>query len=167
MTGEATDCKRTQDKLYRCRQSFTVTRHRSAYSPATARRRWVTWKFLFMVLFLFLTGCGWFESEEFPAELLGRWVTKNPKYEGCYMIIETDTIVFNASDGNLYVNEIEKVESAIEFGRKIYHITYSDKENIEYLLSVIVLKGSKKGRLQFYNQRYLEWNKMDLSKETR
>jgi hypothetical protein len=60
---------------------------------------------------------------------------------------------------------IEKIESTTEFGRKVYHITCSDKENIEYMLSVIVLKGSKKGRLQFYNQRDLEWNKMDLNKE--
>jgi hypothetical protein len=167
MSGEVTGRKGTGDKMCRICQNFPGTRQRSVANPSMARRQWAAWNFIFifLVLLLSLTGCGWFEEEEFPTELLGRWVTNNPKYEGCYMIIETDTIVFHATDNNLYVSAIEKIESATEFGRKVYHITYSDKENIEYLLSVVVLKGSKIGRLQFYNQRYIEWNKMDLSKE--
>ena len=165
MTGESAGRKRTEGKVWRFCQKIPDTRQRSADSQPMARRRWVAWKFLFLVLFLSLAGCGWFESEEFPKELLGRWVTDNPKYQGCYMKIDENAIVFNASDSNLYVSTIKKVETDIEFGRKVHHIIYTDKEDIEYLLSVIVLKGSKTGRLQFYNQRYLEWNKMDLSRE--
>jgi hypothetical protein len=161
--------KREHDRTvrHRLRQSFVNVRQRTVSRAATSNR-WISkWKFIFFIFafFLFLNGCGYFESEEFPKELLGRWVTKNPRYKGCYMIIEMDTIVFHAADGSLLVNTIEKVESADEFGQKIYHITYSDVENIEYLLSVIYMKGTKHGRLQFYNQRYLEWNKLALSKE--
>ncbi|MFC1488623.1 hypothetical protein ACFL6B_02120 [Thermodesulfobacteriota bacterium] len=165
MSGEVTDRKRTGERVCWICQNTPDIRQRSVANPSMARRPWAAWNFIVIVLLLSLTGCGWFEDEEFPTELLGRWVTNNPNYKECYMIIKTDTIVFHATDNNLYVSTIEKIESATEFGRKVYHITYSDKENIEYLLSVIVLTGSKKGRLQFYNQRYIEWNKMGLSKE--
>jgi len=152
----------TKDKMWRLCQDISDTRqHHAAYLLLSQRQR-ITWKYvvLFIALLLSLTGCGWFEKQEFPKELLGQWYPENSKYEGCYMIIDKESITFNAADNNLYVNLIEKVETTIEFGRKVYHIFYSDKEGIDHLLSVILLKGSKKGQLQFYNQRYLEWERL-------
>lgn len=167
MNRGVTGRKLTGDKVYWLCQYFPDIIQHTVANLAMMHRRLAAWKFkfLFLALLLSFTSCGWFESDEFPTELLGRWVTDNPKYKGCYMIIETETIVFNTTENNLYKTAIEKIESATEFGRKVFHITYSDKDNIEYMLSVIVLKGGKKARLQFYNQRDLEWNRMDLNEE--
>ncbi len=115
-------------------------------------------------LSLFLYGCGVFKDEGVPKEILGHWETDAPGYEGCFMDISEATISFHTVEQTTDVNFIQKVERVEKNGEKIYNIHYENRDGDKFLLSVTVMQGSGKVTLQFYNQKYLTWNKVDWTK---
>jgi hypothetical protein len=117
-----------------------------------------------MAASLFIAGCGVFQEEGVPKELMGHWETDAPGYQGCFMDITEATISFHTVKGTTDVNFIQKVERTQKNGAFVYDINYENMDGDEFLLSVTVLGGGEKGVLQFYNQKYLTWNKVDWTK---
>jgi hypothetical protein len=112
-----------------------------------------------------LFGCGLFDdSETFPRAILGHWETDAPGYEQCYMDITETTISFHTIEGTTDVNFIQKIERTEKDGDTVYDIHYENRDGDEFLLSVTLSGANQKGTLQFYNQKYLTWNKVDWTK---
>jgi hypothetical protein len=80
------------------------------------------------------------------------------------MDITDATISFHTVEGTTDVNFIQKVERTQKNGVRVYDIHYENMDGDEFLLSVTVPGEGEKGTLQFYNQKYLTWNKVDWTK---
>ena len=99
-----------------------------------------------------------------PKEIIGHWETDASGYESCFMDINESTISFHTVEGTTDVNFIQRVERSEKDGEKVYDIHYENRDGDEFLLSVTLQGGGKKVSLQFYNQKYLTWNKVDWTK---
>jgi hypothetical protein len=118
-----------------------------------------------LALFALLAGCGTFEDTSTPPEIIGRWITDTRGYQECFMVISENTINFYTLEGTFDVNFIDKVVRTEKKGEKVYEIHYRNRKDLEFVLSVVVLQGGRKGKLQFFNQKYLMWNKAEWEKE--
>ena len=116
------------------------------------------------VVLFFLAGCGLFKDESMPEAIIGHWETDASGYEECFMDITESTISFHTVEGTTDVNFVQKVERTEKEGVKVYDIHYENSDGDEFLLSVTLPSGGNKGSLQFYNQKYLTWNKVDWTK---
>ncbi len=114
---------------------------------------------------LLLPGCGWFDSDEIPDALVGRWVTSAPRYEEAELGITKETVIFSKGLEFIHVNEIERVEIEdvkIEpgEGETLIHITYEGAEGGEFTLSLYHRPGPGGGTLRFVNQPSLVWTRV-------
>lgn len=119
---------------------------------------------VWVLLAALLAGCGVSEEDKIPPEIYGHWVTNAKGYEDCAMDITESTISFYTTMGTTDVNFIDKIVRTEKEKKIVYDIHYVNSEGSEFILSVSILEGGKKSRLQFHNQKYLTWNKVEWLK---
>ena len=108
-------------------------------------------------------GCGliygWLGSDEIPDDLIGYWVTDEPRYAEARMEITKETITFSKGLDYINMNEIDDVEVSDKKGKTLVKITYEDREGGEFTLSLYHYPGPRNGSIRFVNQMQMVWEK--------
>ena len=117
-------------------------------------------KGLMLVLgFAVLFGCQMSRDTTVPDELIGEWVTTEPRYQDCSFEIQKETIIFNKGTAHTDMNSIEEITKIPEKEKTLYHIYYEDKQGQEYKLSLFFFKTHDGGIICFKNQQNIIWSR--------
>ncbi len=117
-------------------------------------------KGLMLVLgFAVLFGCQMLQDSAVPDELIGKWVTTEPRYHDCSFEIQQETIIFNKGITHTNMNWIEEIEKIPEKEKTLYHIYYEDKQGQDYKLSLFFFKTPDGGIIRFKNQQNIKWSR--------
>jgi hypothetical protein len=111
-----------------------------------------------LAVLLFL-GCNLLKDTELPAELLGTWVTEEPRYSDCRLEFRETLVIFSKGIGYTNTNVITGVDRTKDEGRIRYRITYEDREGQEYRLSFSYTSANGEAAIRFKNQDQFVWKK--------
>ncbi len=81
-------------------------------------RRWV-WGYVFLIIGA--VGC---VGEELPADLIGTWMATSPRYQGRFLEISKEHVIFGADEGHSTYYTIRGVESEELENETLYTIEY-------------------------------------------
>ena len=120
---------------------------------------------VFLVVFIILTLLGGYSCKKeliVADELLGVWVTSDPKYEGCYFEVTEDEIVIKDIEEDVNFFKITKIEAEQDPNEDFitYIITHADQEGLPFELSVLYFPGEE-GTIRFKNQTNIVWVKSE------
>ncbi|MBN2124291.1 MAG: hypothetical protein JW821_08355 [Deltaproteobacteria bacterium] len=119
------------------------------------KRKWIV-PALAVTLFL---GCNLFKDKDLPPDILGTWVTDEPRYRDCRLEFREGLVIFSQGINYISTNSITDVDRAEEKGQPLYTVDYEDREGQEYHLS-FYYGGPPGGKfIRFKNQDQFEWKK--------
>lgn len=109
--------------------------------------RWISqpalWSGLLLVAAL-LPACGPRREEGVPTDLRGRWITSEPRYDGRYLEIRPDRLVWGVGEFELDSHPIEKVESRREANQQThYWLHYTETAGYPHALEVLLHRGAR------------------------
>lgn len=108
---------------------------------------------------LILVGCAYWEDKTLPEQLYGIWETDEPRYQGCYLEIRKESLIFHTIEGDSVLNWVTKIETVPEPDKTLFNIYYEDREGLDYLLSLYYIETEDRDIIQFKNQDQIEWTK--------
>jgi hypothetical protein len=111
-----------------------------------------------------LPGCGRGRIKEVPPEMLGVWYTDAPGYQGRWMELRTDEIVFATGPNTSTTHHVNGLRRREERGHVDYSIYYDNEEGQEYEL-VITYEYEEGGRILFQNQKNMVWRRRSPGRE--
>ena len=118
-----------------------------------------------LVIFSSLLGFQCEETRTVPGELIGVWRTSSQKYEGCYLELTADLIIF-ANRAHLEKKDVNRISGVkkSDRGKDVlytvsYQVHFENKEGQEYKFSFYY--NPSKGGIRFKNQLRIKWRKMD------
>lgn len=98
--------------------------------------------FALVVVTSLLLACGPKLEDGVPADLCGRWITSQPKYEGRYLEIQSDRLVWGVGEFELDNHPIEKVESRPEANKQMrYWLHYTETAGYPNALEIVLHRG--------------------------
>jgi hypothetical protein len=106
-----------------------------------------------------LYGCHPSENKKVPNELLGEWVTSEPRYADCVLKLIDGLIIFGNGLDNQIVNYIVNIKKVCNGQSTLYTIYYEDSRGLKYKFPVFFGFENKKGVLRFKNQKHIPWTK--------
>ncbi len=100
------------------------------------------------------------ENTTVPEGLVGKWTTEDPKYEGCFLELMKDTIVFGTAEGDSDRGTIKNIkkEKSSTISRVFFTISYVDQAQLEYKLPIYYFP-EEGGIIRFKNQQQIIWTK--------
>jgi hypothetical protein len=117
---------------------------------------------ILLILALFLSGCSSWKEEPFPQDLIGRWETDEPRYDGCSFEITKNQIIFsNIHENYIDINTIKGIEKTVEDDKILYHIDYENNEGLEYKFSLVYMNKGGRDVIHYKNQKEVKWVKKD------
>ena len=112
---------------------------------------------------LILAGCSLWEDKTLPEGVYGIWETDNPRYKEAYLEITKAHIAFHTIEGDANLNRITNIETESEPEsapeHTLIHISYEDRDGLEYLLSFYYSETSDGPVIRFKNQKEMDWTK--------
>jgi hypothetical protein len=93
-----------------------------------------------------------------PEDLVGYWVTSDPRYQDRFLQLSRVSIVFGTGRDNIDVNFIKETERYTEDGKTTYTIHYKNTEGLEGKLS-FAWDPSDNGKIRLSNQEDMVWEK--------
>jgi len=120
---------------------------------------------ILIIVFIILTLLGGYSCKKeliVADELLGVWVTSDPKYKGCYFEVTEDEIVIKDIEEDVNFFKISKIEAEQDPDEDFitYIITHADLEGRPLELSVLYFPGEE-GTIRFKNQPNIVWVKSE------
>jgi hypothetical protein len=109
------------------------------------------------------TACAEPEPSEVPEELIGVWVTDDPRYEGRFLKLEPRKIHFGMGGDQASENPIVEVETIQEEGMSIYRIHYLSPEGLEYTQSLNY--DPESGEVRYKNRPSVVWKRVEIEIE--
>lgn len=97
-------------------------------------------------------------NRSLPNDLIGVWKTSDPKYEGRFLLLAEDRIIFGTGAGSVSSHPIRRFVRVPQVTGFLYTITYTNEEGKEYRLS-FVHDLEHGGVIRFKNQRDILWKK--------
>jgi hypothetical protein len=110
-----------------------------------------------------ISACAPPEPTEVPEELIGVWVTGDPRYEGRFLKLEPRTIHFGMGGDQASENPIIEVETIQEEGTSIYRIHYLSPEGLEYTQSLNY--DPARGEIRYKNRPSVVWKRVEIAIE--
>lgn len=120
---------------------------------------WRLKAFILLVVVSVLFGCHLWHWNKVPEELIGEWVTAEPRYQDRILKITGDGIVFFTSPDYLDLNIITRIKVIQENGETLYEIHYRNSERQKYTLSLYIISKPEGNAIRFKNQPKFEWTK--------
>jgi hypothetical protein len=111
------------------------------------------------ILVVLLFGCHPLNNNKVPDELIGEWVTSEPRYADCVVKLTDGMIIFGNGPDNLSVNYIVNIKKVCNGQYILYTIYYEDSRGLKYKFPVRFGFENKKGVLRFRNQKHIAWTK--------
>lgn len=88
--------------------------------------------------------CGPKTEDGVPTDLRGRWITSEPKYQGRYLEIQPDRLIWGVGEFELDTHPIEKIESRPEVNKQTrYWLHYTESEGYPNALEVVLHRSSR------------------------
>ncbi|MFO7914468.1 MAG: hypothetical protein R6U43_02110 [Candidatus Krumholzibacteriales bacterium] len=113
------------------------------------------------LLLIFLVGCGGGGgSSEVPDKLIGRWETDNPRYKGCFLELEKNSVTFVPGEGRVSVNSLKKIELSREEGSQLYTLFYTGGADRNGTLK-LYYESSGGGVIRLKSRKQIEWTRKD------
>jgi hypothetical protein len=113
---------------------------------------------LVLVVFLFF-GCQLWQGK-IPEELIGEWVTSEPRYKNRVLQITKEGIVFFTSPGYVDANTVIRVRASSENGETLYEIRYKNDKGENYTIALYLVRKPKGNVIRLKNQPNFEWTKI-------
>jgi hypothetical protein len=110
-----------------------------------------SWAALLLSLVLF--AC---TGDPLPREMVGIWVTDDPRYQGCTMEIAMDRITFGSPEKDADTYLIQTVSSRMKDGRREVTVEYVNAERV-YFTAEWIYSAEKEGSLRFKNRPAVVW----------
>ena len=104
---------------------------------------------ILLILILLLFGCQ--QNVPVPPDLQGVWTTATPQYEGRYLSITEDSLIFGIGEGEVINNILEK-KIERENNMVKYTFRYENLEGEQWTLSLFYNPISKRIQLQNRNE---------------
>lgn len=117
--------------------------------------------FAICVLVVLIFGCHPFENKKIPDELLGEWMTTEPRYADCVLKFTDGLIIFGNGQDYLSVNYIVDIKKVCKDQIILYTIRYENASGLKYTFPVLFGFKNKEGVLRFKNQDHIIWTKRD------
>jgi hypothetical protein len=111
------------------------------------------------IIITVLYGCHPVENRKIPGELLGEWITSEPRYAGCVLEFTDGAIIFGNGPDHLSINYIVNIKKVTYGKTTVYTIYYEDSRGLKYTFPVLFGFVNKKGVLRFKNQNHVVWTK--------
>lgn len=115
--------------------------------------------FAICLLVVLLFGCYPIENRKVPDELLGEWITSEPRYTGCVLKFTDGLIIFGNGPDHLSINYIVNIKKVSNGNTTVYSICYEDSRGLKYTFPVLFGVVNNKGVLRFKNQNNVVWKK--------
>lgn len=96
------------------------------------------------------------EPPAVPRELVGAWITDDPRYQDCAMIITGKTVLFKQAGGRALEHAIHRVESGPEKKGTRFTFYYHDEYKNDYELN-LVYESVGGGSVTFLHQPGSRW----------
>lgn len=112
---------------------------------------------IIVMLSLNLTGCQEPLKTHIPKDLIGKWVTTDPKYEDRYLELTDHMIYFGTGGKTFDFDSIGEISMTPQGKRVLYTISYYHIEGQEFKLSI--LHDPKRQTLALKNQPHIIWTK--------
>jgi len=111
------------------------------------------------VIITVLCGCHSIENKNIPAELVGEWITSEPRYAGCVLELTDGVIIFGNGPDHLSINYVVNVKKVSHGKTTLYTIYYEDSRGLKYTFPVLFGFENRKRILRFKNQDHVVWTK--------
>jgi hypothetical protein len=100
------------------------------------------------------------KAKPVPDELIGTWVSSDPRYADRPMELRKETIIFEHGEGyfDFKVYAVVNVEKKIEEYDTLYIITYEIPDGLKYKLSFYYTEDAG-GTIRYKNQPEVVWTK--------
>ena len=107
-----------------------------------------------------VVGCAPQEPPEVPKELIGVWITDDPRYEDRFLKLEERTIHFGIGGDQASENPIIDVEELPVEGSIIYRIKYLSPEGLEYSQSLYYDQQSEE--IRYKSRPSVVWKRVEI-----
>ncbi|OPL16977.1 MAG: hypothetical protein AVO38_06680 [delta proteobacterium ML8_D] len=97
------------------------------------------------------------DNESLPDDLIGRWITSSPRYNGRFLELSQIAVIFGVGEDNIDVNFISSVEKRIEADVILYTIKYRNQNETEG--SIVFYWYPSDNVIRLKNQRQMIWKK--------
>jgi hypothetical protein len=107
-----------------------------------------------------VVGCAPQEPPEVPKELIGVWITDDPRYEDRFLKLEKRTIHFGIGGDQASENPIIDVEELPVEGSIIFRIKYLSPEGLEYSQSLYYDQQSEE--IRYKSRPSVVWRRVEI-----
>ena len=109
-----------------------------------------------------VSGCAPQEPTEVPEELIGVWITDDPRFEERFLKLEKRAIHFGLGGDQATESPVIDVEElpTAEDGTTIYRIRYVSPEGLEYTQSLYYHRGN--AEIRYRNRPSVVWRRVDI-----
>ena len=113
---------------------------------------------LAILMIAFLHGCG--KKAAFPDEMIGTWKRTDSKYEGAFLELTHEKIIFGTLSGEVNSHTIKKIkkEKVPDAAETLYTVTYVDIEGKKFKFP-FYFNPENGGTVRFQNQPEVIWKK--------
>jgi hypothetical protein len=118
------------------------------------------YKWLVIPVLIFVVAIYLFHSKknkDIPSNLIGKWTTSAPGYQGRFIELTKETIVYGIGGGKEDVYTISSLEEQAEGKNIIYTINFKNSE-VKFTRS-FYYHPEKGGIIQFKHQEQITWRK--------
>lgn len=119
--------------------------------------------YLFLALLFtsaFVVACAPRGPAEVPEELLGVWITDDPRYEDRFLKLEKRKIHFGMGGNEATEAPIIGLEELSERGALVYRIKYLSPDGLEYTQSLYYDRST--GELRYKNRPSVVWRRVEI-----
>lgn len=104
-------------------------------------------------------GCNGQKIRESPKEIIGTWVTSEPRHDGCTLEITRYRIIFMNPLSVVSDNYIREVKKSADETRTVYQIFYEDEGNAAGTLTIYYSRTESGEAMQIRHQEKTKWTR--------
>jgi hypothetical protein len=94
----------------------------------------------------------------FPDELVGVWMTSDPRYADRFLDLSKVTIIFGTGKDNIDIYFISNVEKTVQDKAILYTVHFHNQEGLEDKVS-FYYDPQNSGTIRFKNQKQITWTR--------
>ncbi|MBN1104103.1 MAG: hypothetical protein JXL84_11870 [Deltaproteobacteria bacterium] len=118
-------------------------------------------RFLLFLTIMGMMTCQCSREKSVPVELIGVWITSDPRYEGCSIEITPMKLIYRNPRTEPGINRIRGIEKTPEGARILYRIYYEDQEGDERTVSLYHCRKNHEPVIRFQHREEREWRKKE------
>jgi hypothetical protein len=143
---------------------------KSKGTPEPHRKSWRWLGVGFAALLIFVVvfdaaGIRGAKVDESPKEIIGAWVTSDPRYQDRTLEITRYRILFRNPHTRASANHIQEIKKYREGTRTLYEIVYLDNEKLVNRITFYHSQGKSGEIIQLKHQEKMNWTRALLPQE--